>query len=181
VDSHFNGVPYAITVAQNEDEQPNIVIDNLLVEDSASVVLISGGDTLLEGSTDALYFNSWSSGYRYLPNGSGSKVSGFIDPAPEKPDELLDSSGSYFRRAKPQYESETPIIATDHGISNDGTGDQSDAINSLLSSNVGSVIFFPAGVYLVQDTVKIPVGSRIIGSGWSQIMATGLKMWTIQQ
>lgn len=35
------------------------------------------------------------------------------------------------------------------------------------------MIFFPAGVYLVQGTVKVPVGSKIIGSGWSQIMGTG--------
>ena len=34
-------------------------------------------------------------------------------------------------------------------------------------------MFFPGGIYLVQGTVKIPVGSMIIGSGWSQIMGTG--------
>ncbi|PYI31826.1 pectin lyase-like protein [Aspergillus indologenus CBS 114.80] len=173
VDSHFNGVPYGITVAQKDGWQPHIVLDNLLVENSAAVVMISGGDTILEGSTDALYFNSWSMGYRYLPDGSGGKQTGFLDPAPEKPEVLLDSSGAYYRRAKPQYESETPVVATSNGISNDGTGDQTDAINSLLASSVGSVVYFPAGVYLVEDTVKVPVGSKIIGSGWSQIMGTG--------
>ncbi|KAE8399665.1 pectate lyase superfamily protein-domain-containing protein [Aspergillus pseudonomiae] len=173
VDSHFDGVPYAITVAKQDNEQPSILLDNLLVENSASVVLISGGDTILEGSTGALYFDSWVSGYRYLPDGSGGRSSGFMSQKPDKPSSLLDGSGAYFRRAKPQYESETPVVATDHGVSNDGTGDQSAAINSLLSGNVGSVIFFPAGVYVVESTVKIPVGSKIIGSGWSQIMGTG--------
>ncbi|GAB1197984.1 hypothetical protein APSETT444_007290 [Aspergillus pseudonomiae] len=173
VDSHFDGVPYAITVAKQDNEQPGILLDNLLVENSASVVLISGGDTILEGSTGALYFDSWVSGYRYLPDGSGGRSSGFMSQKPDKPSSLLDGSGAYFRRAKPQYESETPVVATDHGVSNDGTGDQSAAINSLLSGNVGSVIFFPAGVYMVESTVKIPVGSKIIGSGWSQIMGTG--------
>ncbi|KAF5855169.1 hypothetical protein ETB97_009769 [Aspergillus alliaceus] len=174
VDSHFDGVPYAITIARQNDEQPSIVLDNLLVENSASVVLVSGGDTILEGSTGALYFDSWVSGYRYLPDGSGGRSSGFMNQKPDKPSALLDGSGAYFRKAKPQYESETPIVATDHGVSNSGTGDQSSAINSLLSDNVGSVIFFPAGVYLVESTVKVPVGSRIIGSGWSQIMGTGI-------
>jgi glucan 1,3-beta-glucosidase len=173
VDSHFNGVPYGITVAQEDGWQPNIVLDNVLVENSAAVVMISGGDTILEGSTGALTFNSWSTGYRYLPDGSGGKETGFLSPIPDKPSALLDSSGAYFRQAKPQYESETPIVATDNDISNDGTGDQTAAINSLLSGNVGSVIYFPAGVYLVEDTVQVPVGSRIIGSGWSQIMGTG--------
>ena len=58
-------------------------------------------------------------------------------------------------------------------MSNSNTGDQSGPINTLLSGNVGSVIFFPAGVYLVENTVKVPVGSIIIGSGWSQIMGSG--------
>ncbi|KAF7172832.1 hypothetical protein CNMCM5623_004961 [Aspergillus felis] len=173
VDSHFNGVPYAITIAHTANEQPNIVLDNLLVENSASVVLISGGETLLPGSTGALYFNSWVSGYRYLPDGSAGKSNGFINPAPNKPSLLLDGSGAFFRKPKPQYVGVTPVVATDHGISNDGTGDQARAINELLSSYLGSVIFFPAGVYLVESTVNIPVGSKIIGSGWSQIMGTG--------
>lgn len=173
LDSHFNGVPYAITIASLGDEQPNIVLDNLLVENSDAVVLVSGGDTILPGSAGALYFNSWASGYRYLPDGSGGKMTGFVDPAPDKPSSLLDGTGAYFQQSKPQYETEAPISATAHGVSNDGTGDQTAAINALLAGNAGSVIFFPGGVYLVEGTVKIPLGSRIVGSGWSQIMGTG--------
>lgn len=47
-DSHFNGVPYAIPL-RNGGPMPNIVLDNLLVENSASVVLISGGETIFPG------------------------------------------------------------------------------------------------------------------------------------
>ena len=103
-------------------------------------------------------------------------MSGFVNPAPVISGSLLDSSGAYFTRSKPQYETVgagSIIVATAHGVSNSGTGDQSGAINTLLSSNVGAVIFFPAGVYLVKNTVKVPVGSKIVGSGWSQIMGTG--------
>lgn len=173
VDSHFDGVPYAITIAREKDQQPSVVLDNLLVENSASVVLISGGDTLLDGSTDALYFDSWVSGYQFLPDGSGEKRTGFVNPSPKKPQQLLDNSGAYYRRAKPQYESESPIVATDHGISNDGTGDQASAINSLLAGSLGSVVFFPAGIYQVKSTIKVPSGSKIVGSAWSQIIGTG--------
>ncbi|KAL7912414.1 pectate lyase superfamily domain-containing protein, partial [Trichoderma velutinum] len=174
VDSHFNGVPYAITLS-GHDPEPDIILDNLLVENSASVVLVSGGETILPGSTGALYFNSWGMGPQYLSfDGSGSRKTGFINPAPNKPTSLLDSStGRYFTRSKPQYENSSPIIATAHGISNNGTGDQTAAINSLLSSNIGSVVFFPAGIYLAEGTIKVPVGSIITGSGWSQIVAVG--------
>ena len=173
LDSHFNGVPYAITIANLGSEQPNIVLDNLLVENSAAVVLISGGATILAGSSGPLYFNSWANGYQYLPDGTGGKRTGFIDPAPVKSPGLLDGSGAYFTQSKPQYPAQNPIVATQNGVSNAGTSDQTAAINSLLSSHVGSTIFFPGGIYLVQGTVKIPVGSIIIGSGWSQIMGTG--------
>ncbi|KUJ14026.1 pectin lyase-like protein [Mollisia scopiformis] len=173
LDSHFNGVPYAITIASLGSEQPNIVLDNLLVENSASVVLISGGATILEGSSGPLYFNSWANGYQYLPDGTGGKRTGFIDPAPSKSPGLLDSSGAYFEQSKPQYPATNPIVATQNGILNDGTGDQSGPINTFLANNVGSILFFPGGIYQVQNTVKIPVGSIITGSGWSQIMGTG--------
>lgn len=168
-----DGVPYAITLGSKDGAQPNIVLDNLLVENSAAVVLISGGETILPGSGGAQYFNSWASGYQVLPDFTGGKRNGFVEPAPDKPAALLDGNGAYFTRSKPQYPGIDVVSATDHGIANDGTGDQTSAINSLLSSNVGSVVFFPAGVYLVQGTVKVPVGSKIVGSAWSQIMGTG--------
>lgn len=139
-------------------------------------MLVSGGATILPGSASALTFNSWVSGYQSLPSGSSGKRSGFSKPAVVKPSGLLDSSGRYFWRPKPQYESTgagSIIVATTRGISNDGTGDQTTAINNLLSSSRGSVIFFPAGIYLVRGTVFVPVGSKIVGSGWSQIMGTG--------
>ena len=43
-------MPYAITL-RNGGPYPNIVLDNLLVENSASVVLISGGETIFAGES----------------------------------------------------------------------------------------------------------------------------------
>lgn len=106
----------------------------------------------------------------------GSYQVGFLDPAPSKPPVLLDATGRFYTRSKPQYETLSAssfIVVTAHGVSNDGTGDQTDAINSILSSNVGTPIFFPAGVYLIKGTVFVPVNSVLVGEGWSQIMATG--------
>lgn len=51
-DSHFDGVPYAITV-RADGPRPNILLDNLLVENSTSVVLVSGAETILPGKLDA--------------------------------------------------------------------------------------------------------------------------------
>ncbi|PNP39417.1 hypothetical protein TGAMA5MH_08623 [Trichoderma gamsii] len=176
LDSHFNGVPYAITVSA-EGTRPNLILDNLLVEGSASVVLVDGGETIFPGSSGQIYVESWGMGGAYLDeNGDRQYLTGLINPSPTKPKSLLDSNGRYFTQPKPLYTNVaggSVIVATAHGVSNNMEGDQSSAINSLLASNVGSVIFFPAGIYLVKNTVLVPKGSIIVGEGWSQIMATG--------
>jgi glucan 1,3-beta-glucosidase len=134
---------------------------------------VDGGETILPGSQSPLYFNSWGMGKRYTSmNGDGEIITGFIDPPPQKPPALLDGSGNVFARTKPQYgdlSAGSFVVATDHGISNMADGDQSDAINTLLADNVGSPIYFPSGIYLVEKTIQIPVGSIIVGELWPQV------------
>ena len=57
----------------------------------------------------------------------------------------------------------------DHGVSIMVDGDQSDAISDLLAGNVGTPVYFPSGVYLVEKTIQAPVGSIIVGELWSQV------------
>ncbi|KAL3478646.1 hypothetical protein BJX99DRAFT_256293 [Aspergillus californicus] len=109
-------------VGLNDDTQPNIVLDNLLIEDTESVVLVAGGNAILEGSLDPLYFNSWASGYPADSNGPGARTRGFISPAPRKPPSLLDDNGVYFTRLKLQSPKGTPIIASEKGVWNNATG-----------------------------------------------------------
>jgi glucan 1,3-beta-glucosidase len=171
LDSHFSGVPYPITL-RNGGPYPNIILDNLVVDNSASVVLISGGATIFAGSSSELYFESWAMGMvcDSLSTGQCTYRTGLLNPAPNKPQPLLNSSGTYFTRSRPQYENNPGfVVATANGVKNDGKSDQSSAINSLLSGHVGSVIFFPAGIYLVTQTVFVPVGSILVGEGWSQV------------
>ncbi|KAH9906746.1 pectate lyase superfamily protein-domain-containing protein [Xylariomycetidae sp. FL2044] len=176
IDSTFEDVPLGIRT-RSDNDAPNIVLDNLFVRNTDDIVAVSGGETLLNGSAGELYITSWAIGRRYTrSDGSGEYVAGLVSPSSEKPGPLLDDNGHYYVRSRPQYEdmgANNIFVATEHGCSSDGTGDQSAAINTLLSSHVGSMIFFPAGIYQVKGTVFIPVGSVIVGSGWSQIMGTG--------
>ncbi|RYO84413.1 hypothetical protein DL764_009338 [Monosporascus ibericus] len=176
LDSYFRSVPYPI-VLRNGGPHPNIILENVRVELSASVVLIDGGETILPGSQGLLYFNSWGMGKRYTSmDGDGEIATGFIDPPPQRPPALLDGSRNIFARPKPTYGNlgaGSFVVATDHGISNMADGDQADAINRLLADNVGTPIYFPSGVYMVKKTVEIPVGSIIVGELWPQIMGTG--------
>jgi glucan 1,3-beta-glucosidase len=116
-------------------------------------------------------------GRRYTTfSDNGTTVQADVTPAPSKPAILLDSTGAIYSQSKPQYETyeaSSFINVKSKGVANDGTGDQSGAINNILASAGDSIVFFPAGIYQVMGTVFVPVGSRIVGEGWSQIMATG--------
>jgi len=50
LDSTFDSVPYPITL-RNGGPYPDIILDNLLIKNSASVVLISGGKTIFPGES----------------------------------------------------------------------------------------------------------------------------------
>jgi glucan 1,3-beta-glucosidase len=173
LDSHFSGVPHAITVtATSKGIVPSIVLDNLLIENTESIVVLSNGTTIVQGSTDPITVKSWATGDRFTTiDNIGVQARGLVSPSPIKSPILLDETGKFFERCRPQYENLTAdnfLIATEHGISNDATGDQTGAINSLLIGSNGTPVFFPAGVYLVEGTVFVPTGSVIVGEGDNQ-------------
>jgi hypothetical protein len=131
------------------------------------------GDVILAGSD---HVDLWAIGRRY--NGyEGTYNAGPVD-APAKGSRLLDESGKLFYRPRPQYENFGVgqfRIATEHGCNNDGTGDNTEAINTFLQEarDAGQIAYFPAGIYRVGGTVVIPTGSRVQGSSWSQIQGGG--------
>ncbi|KAK6343403.1 hypothetical protein TWF730_010992 [Orbilia blumenaviensis] len=179
IDSYFSNVEKPI-VTRSGGMAPQIVLDNLLVDRSTrDIVYGSNGETILAGSPSGapITIRSWASGRRYTTtNGKGAVVTGLVDPAPSKPAVLLDTRGKWFTRTKPQYENlraSDVLVATENGVKNDGTGDQTLAINRLLAGASGKLVFFPAGIYQVSGTVYVPVGTRMVGAAWSQIMATG--------
>ncbi|CEJ90104.1 hypothetical protein VHEMI05908 [[Torrubiella] hemipterigena] len=181
LDSHFNSVPNAITISENVTQQPNLVLDNILIEKVGAVVAVPGKETLLKATTQNTKLKQWVSGYQYLvgdADGDGGKRrSGFIDPPIKKPAGLLDKDGNYFWQPKPTYQ-QTPerlmkMLTDDPEIKLDGTGDQTERINAFLKQHVGKPILFPAGIYQVKGTVFIPPNSVIIGTSWSQIRGTG--------
>lgn len=90
-----------------------------------------------------------------------------------------------FTRRRPKYNdigASQIIDVKMFGARGDGLTDDSAVLNSVLANaaNMSSVVFFPFGVYIIKDTLKIPVGSRIIGQAWPQIMATGSKFQDAQ-
>jgi glucan 1,3-beta-glucosidase len=63
---------------------------------------------------------------------------------------------------------------TNTHIPGDGQTDDTLAINAALKANANcKITYFPHGVYVVTDTIKVPPGSRIVGEVWSVITASG--------
>ncbi|KAI0903317.1 glycoside hydrolase family 55 protein [Ustulina deusta] len=174
IDSSLSGVPVGILTSKLNNA-PNIVLDNVNINNVAQVVQQDGGSTLLSGSGASQNIKLWGVGQRYNGEQGGFQMGDITAPA--KATSLL-ANGKLFVRSRPQYEtlgSGSFLVATQNGIANDGTGDQTNAINTFLQKAQagGRIAYFPAGIYQVGGTVYIPTGSRVQGSSWSQIQGAG--------
>ncbi|KAI0150178.1 glycoside hydrolase family 55 protein [Xylariaceae sp. FL1272] len=175
IDSTITDVPTGI-LTSSQVNGPTIILDNLYVNNVAQIVQQEGGTTLLNGTTGSQTVKLWGAGHRY--NGSaGSYQVGDIESAPPRAVALLSGTDIYVR-SRPSYESAGParfLVATQNEISNDGSGDQANAINAFLLKARANrqIAFFPAGIYQIGSTVFIPTGSRVQGSSWSQIQGAG--------
>jgi len=83
---------------------------------------------------------------------------GVVQGGPARPKALLDDEGNLFTRLRPQYENLGPgdfLIATENGCNNDGSGDNTAAINAFLknANDAGKVAYFSRGIYKVQGTI----------------------------
>jgi glucan 1,3-beta-glucosidase len=97
------------------------------------------------------------------------------------PSSVLLSGGKYFAKAQPTYgEYAVDQIVNVKSVSGfpvkgDAVTDDSTSLNAILSQNAAAckISYFPYGVYVVENTLVIPPGSRIVGEGWPVIMGVG--------
>lgn len=174
IDSTISNTPIGILTNANSTSAPNIVIDNTEFSNVGAIVQDNNGKVLLAGGSKKV--DLWAHGLRYKA-GTGSRETGDVKDRPSKPSKMLDG-GKLFTRSRPQYENlgtGSFLIATEHGCKNDGTGDNTASINSFLqqAASSGMVAYFPAGIYTIKSTVTVPAGSKLQGTSWSQIQATG--------
>ncbi|KAJ9226453.1 CAZyme family GH55 [Paecilomyces variotii] len=151
----------------------SIVLDN--VQNVGNTVTL-GGSVVLSGSvTDTwVHGDLYTSGDSYQQYESGQTVN---TPRPS----ALVSSGDYFTMKPPTYQEYAVDqfvnikTVTDYPVYGDGYTDDTENINAILQQYAGcKIIYFPAGTYIVTDTVLVPKGSRIFGDAYaSAISASG--------
>jgi glucan 1,3-beta-glucosidase len=138
------------------------------------------GTTALAGSVQPgsawIRGNSYNAGASTPTSLKGSTV------AVSRPDVLVNSTGHYYTVVQPTY--------ADYDISNiiniksvaaypvagDGSTDDTTSIQAILNNCAGKqVVYFPYGIYILTDTLTIPVGSRLVGEAFTQFAASGTK------
>ncbi|KAF6845233.1 putative exo-beta-1,3-glucanase [Colletotrichum musicola] len=155
--------------------QNSLVIDNFQVTD-ATAVKSSDGATLRSVSVPA--GQTWVMGYV----NSNNHQPGTTYPI-ERPAGLL-SGDRYFTAPLPQYEK----YALDQFVSLKGDsqypvyGDNSHNdgpnINAILQKYKNcKIIFVPQGIYLTQETIYVPPGTRLIGETQSIFNGIGSRFW----
>jgi hypothetical protein len=178
IDSKFDTVTTAVLIAPPSPTpgsgSTGVIIENCEFVGVSSIVADTGGSTLLSLRRGKVAH--WALGPVYSAGGTrefsqGKRIGGF-----RRQPTLLDAKGAYFERAKPQYEDRGAgdfLHVKDFGARGDGVTDDTTAFQNALYAAQGRILFIDAGSYILTGTVTVPIGSRIIGETWSQLVASG--------
>ncbi|KAH8892812.1 pectin lyase-like protein, partial [Thozetella sp. PMI_491] len=180
LDSSFENVVTAFfitTPTAGVHQEVLLNIDNFAMKNVATGVLTSNFTVALAGGTRTVA--GWTYGQIYdakTPNGRW--VTGEESALHPVTPSLTTSSGSYFTFSKPQYsgtDANTQWVTAQLVAKGDGVTDDTASLAFLFSVALqyGYYVFFPAGSYIITDTLRIPTGVNVAGACWAQIVATG--------
>ncbi|CAM1509011.1 Fc.00g027500.m01.CDS01 [Cosmosporella sp. VM-42] len=162
--------------------------DTFVVDEKKNKIILNGdGD-----KSRILPIKSWGYGKVIDTSGKTINVNGGDMPAPKRhssltrtpPSPTLRDTKYYYTRRRPTYADLSGcdfINARSWGAKGDSKSDDTAILNYIFSAaaNMSAVVYIPYGIYVITDTVNIPVGSRVIGQTWPQILATGEKFQDI--
>ncbi|PIL24167.1 hypothetical protein GSI_13920 [Ganoderma sinense ZZ0214-1] len=181
IDGYVSNTPILVrsSVPSNGSLHGALVLNNIHLKNVPTAVTVSGGTTVLVGSTGTMKIKSWGQGNVYTGTSSvGTFTQGDL-AVPYKNHDLLDSAGRIFGRSHPQYENfalDQVVSVRDHGAKGDGKTDDTAALQAVFDEFAGcKLIFVDHGTYLITDTLRIPPGSQVVGEAWSVFLGAGRK------
>ncbi len=191
-DSTFRNVSQAIVTSWSNSSQPvsggTLVVDNVdftgsplaISYPNGSLILAGGSvvDSFVQGRAYTTYFTTEIIDNKTClePGANGVRIQREL-AAPPKPSSLIDSSGRFYERYKPQYEG-VPVTSfvsvKSRGAAGDGVTDDTAVIQLIFdTATFDEVIYFDHGAYVVSDTIRVPKNIRMTGECWPMIMAHG--------
>lgn len=170
--------------ADGQSGRATLNLFNVALSNVKTAVQYDNGHTLLAGGVGVQTIAGWGLGKRYDTLNGDAKAGTWQDGAPYDrlpviSPSLLGADGSFLARDKPQYEnvpaSQFVNLKTEFSAAGDGKTDDTQALNKALrtAADSGRILWIPAGVYLVSDTVTVPPGAKVVGQSWAQIMGAG--------
>ncbi|KAJ7079288.1 pectin lyase fold/virulence factor [Mycena belliarum] len=154
----------------------SVILDNVAFSGITTANVQDKSGTLVAANAGGTA--QWFQGNVYLGT-SKRYLRGSYTPSGSRPNALIDSSGNFFTKSRPQYQDYQDIqflsiMAIGLGAAGDGVTDDTVAINTFLQKYSGcAILLFEAGTYLVTDTIFVPAGTKMIGGMFSVIMGTG--------
>ncbi|KAI8337583.1 pectate lyase superfamily protein-domain-containing protein [Chlamydoabsidia padenii] len=171
------GIKLVDHLPTHTDTSGTLLLDNVKKINIGTMVASDHGDVFLAGGNGVI--QSWGSGSLYTgTDGSGNLQRGDLPTPPTKSPQLLSLDGvSFYARSRPQYEHydvSSFVSVLDSGAVGDGVTDDTAAIQKVIDDNAGcKIVYFPAGTYILSNTVVVPPGTRLTGELWSVLMAKG--------
>ncbi|RPA79578.1 pectin lyase-like protein [Ascobolus immersus RN42] len=188
MDSLIANTPVGIKTSLLAENSTALLVQNTgFYNVERAIIDVVSSTTLVNGGNEVLVEN-WGFGFAVTEgkDASSAFMNGVNIPVMNRTESLLaplgagDFNRNFFTRRRPTYydigRSEVLDVKS-YGAKGDGVTDDTAVLNSCfqLAGNLSAIVYIPHGVYIIKDTLKIPVGSRVIGQAWSQIMATGAK------
>jgi hypothetical protein len=185
VDSIFRNTPTGIVTSLYAENSTSFLIQNCLFVNAQNAVIDSFANrVLLPVSSQITLVDSWGFGKtNNVSSGVATFSNGGHIPSMVRNPDLLGKQYWFMEpniltRRRPAYDTipaSKVMNVKALGAAGDGVTDDTAVLNGILegAANTSSIVFFPFGIYLVRDTLRVPVGSRIIGQAWSQIMGAG--------
>ncbi|CAG2108407.1 unnamed protein product, partial [Medioppia subpectinata] len=146
-----------------ENSTKNIYLFNINTKTSDNMVSVDGQSRVRQADNRRDFCSTIAEFVRgtYGPIGSQTLT------LKSKIEALLDSNGKFVERMKPMYTDvamEDFVSVKSEGAKGDSRTDDTQAIARAISKWAGcKVIYFPAGDYVVTDTIEVPGGSRVFG------------------
>jgi hypothetical protein len=194
-----------IAAAADDDDTAGITLDNVRFDKVIDAVSDTKNTVFLSGAVESIDTWVLGNMYLDPPEKLTALSNTFNTPREESllSESRNLPKLPFFERSKPQYENinatrfihvrdfgakgrqtyardlnidpYTRLMLTSRSLG-DGLTDDTAAFQSLFQSvNSESIIFIDAGSYLLTDTIDVPIGAKVVGQGWPQLVAYGQK------